>query len=108
MNNRGYRYPLLLAGCTGCRACAQICPDFVFQVYKYDTPIQLEVHRRSVVTTLDVTAAPTRELLEGSEAIAAGDDRRRVPVLRRLPDDAVHRSARGDGEQARRRSTACA
>ena len=43
MNNRGYRYPLLLAGCTGCRACAQICPDFVFQVYKYDTPIQLAV-----------------------------------------------------------------
>jgi 2-oxoglutarate ferredoxin oxidoreductase subunit delta len=29
-------------GCTACRACAQICPDFVFQVYKYDEPIVTE------------------------------------------------------------------
>jgi len=43
VNARGYRYPLLLPGCTGCRACSQICPDFVFQVYKYDAPIELEV-----------------------------------------------------------------
>lgn len=40
-NAKGYRYPRLLAGCTGCQACAQICPDFVFQVYKYDTPLEL-------------------------------------------------------------------
>jgi len=40
-NSRGYRYPVLFAGCTGCRACSQICPDFVFQVYKYDTPIEV-------------------------------------------------------------------
>ena len=39
VNARGYRYPQLLPGCTGCKACSQICPDFVFQVYKYDTPI---------------------------------------------------------------------
>ena len=38
VNTRGYRFPLLLEGCTGCAACSQICPDFVFQVYKYDTP----------------------------------------------------------------------
>ena len=38
INARGYRYPRLLPGCTGCRACSQICPDFVFQVYKYETP----------------------------------------------------------------------
>ena len=38
VNARGYRFPQLLPGCTGCRACAQICPDFVFQVYKYETP----------------------------------------------------------------------
>ena len=38
-----HRYPLLLAGCTGCRACAQICPDFVFQVYKYETPLSIVV-----------------------------------------------------------------
>ena len=43
VNARGYRYPQLVAGCTGCRACSQICPDFVFQVYKYATPIELEV-----------------------------------------------------------------
>jgi 2-oxoglutarate ferredoxin oxidoreductase subunit delta len=43
VNTRGYAYPQLLVGCTGCRACSQICPDFVFQVYKYDTPIEMEV-----------------------------------------------------------------
>jgi 2-oxoglutarate ferredoxin oxidoreductase subunit delta len=41
VNTRGYRYPKLHAGCTGCRACSQICPDFVFQVYKFDTPEEL-------------------------------------------------------------------
>ena len=41
VNGRGYRYPRLRAGCTGCRACSQICPDFVFQVYKFDTPEEL-------------------------------------------------------------------
>jgi 2-oxoglutarate ferredoxin oxidoreductase subunit delta len=41
VNDRGYRYPLLLPGCTGCKACSQICPDFVFQVYKYDSPQEL-------------------------------------------------------------------
>ena len=44
VNSRGYRYPRLLPGCTGCRACSQICPDFVFQVFKYDTPVKVEVH----------------------------------------------------------------
>jgi 2-oxoglutarate ferredoxin oxidoreductase subunit delta len=43
VNERGYRYPQLRPGCTGCRACSQICPDFVFQVYKYDTPIEIPV-----------------------------------------------------------------
>lgn len=43
VNERGYRYPQLLPGCTGCRACSQICPDFVFQVYKYETPIEVAV-----------------------------------------------------------------
>jgi 2-oxoglutarate ferredoxin oxidoreductase subunit delta len=40
-NQRGYRYPELHAGCTGCNACAQICPDFVFQVWKFDTPVDV-------------------------------------------------------------------
>jgi 2-oxoglutarate ferredoxin oxidoreductase subunit delta len=41
VNTRGYRYPLLFPGCTGCKACSQICPDFVFQVYKYDAPLEV-------------------------------------------------------------------
>jgi 2-oxoglutarate ferredoxin oxidoreductase subunit delta len=43
LNSRGYRYPLLLPGCTGCKACSQICPDFVFQVHRFDTPRSLPV-----------------------------------------------------------------
>ena len=37
---------------------------------------------------------PTRVLMEGSRGAGAGRDRGRLPVLRRLPDDAVHRAAR--------------
>jgi 2-oxoglutarate ferredoxin oxidoreductase subunit delta len=33
----------LLPGCTGCKACSQICPDFVFQVYKLAEPVELSV-----------------------------------------------------------------
>jgi 2-oxoglutarate ferredoxin oxidoreductase subunit delta len=43
VNELGFRYPRLRPGCTGCMACLQICPDFVFEVYKFDTPIELEV-----------------------------------------------------------------
>lgn len=42
-NSKGYRYPFLLNGCTACQACAQICPDFVFQVWKYDEPLVIEI-----------------------------------------------------------------
>ena len=42
-NANGFRYPLLAEGCTGCTACLQVCPDFVFEVYKFDTPVELEV-----------------------------------------------------------------
>jgi len=38
-NHKGFLYPVLSPGCTACRACAQICPDFVFQVWKFDTPV---------------------------------------------------------------------
>lgn len=41
VNAIGYRYPELAPGCTGCRACHAVCPDFVFEVYKYDEPILL-------------------------------------------------------------------
>ena len=68
VNGRGYRYPLLLPGCTGCKACSQICPDFVFQVYKYDKPIEIEVVSlerfdqwvAEANARLAVTGAPTR------------------------------------------------
>ena len=39
INALGYRYPVLEPGCTGCTACQQVCPDFVFEVYKYDQPL---------------------------------------------------------------------
>jgi 2-oxoglutarate ferredoxin oxidoreductase subunit delta len=45
-NARGYRYPELRPGCTACRACAQICPDFVFQVWKFDEPVAIAVEPR--------------------------------------------------------------
>jgi 2-oxoglutarate ferredoxin oxidoreductase subunit delta len=38
-NERGYRYPELHQGCTACQACSQVCPDFVFQVWKFETPV---------------------------------------------------------------------
>jgi 2-oxoglutarate ferredoxin oxidoreductase subunit delta len=47
LNSRGYRYPLLLAGCTGCKACSQICPDFGFQVHRFDEPQQVTTEARS-------------------------------------------------------------
>ncbi len=41
-NAIGLPYPELLPGCTGCGACLLVCPDFCFEVYQYQTPIQLE------------------------------------------------------------------
>ena len=38
-NSTGYLYPELEPGCTACKACTQICPDFVFQVWRYDQPV---------------------------------------------------------------------
>jgi 2-oxoglutarate ferredoxin oxidoreductase subunit delta len=40
VNERGYRFPLLTPGCIACKACSAICPDFVFSVYRYDTPVE--------------------------------------------------------------------
>jgi 2-oxoglutarate ferredoxin oxidoreductase subunit delta len=50
VNTRGYRYPQLLPGCIACKACAQICPDFVFQVYRYDEPVEHTVTADGVVS----------------------------------------------------------
>ena len=41
VNAIGYRFPRLVAGCTACRACLQVCPDFCFQVWKFEAPQQL-------------------------------------------------------------------
>jgi 2-oxoglutarate ferredoxin oxidoreductase subunit delta len=38
LNANGHRYPELLPGCTGCTACQKVCPDYVFEVYKFDEP----------------------------------------------------------------------
>jgi 2-oxoglutarate ferredoxin oxidoreductase subunit delta len=38
-NQMGFRLPRLVPGCTGCMACAEVCPDFVFEVWKYDHPV---------------------------------------------------------------------
>ena len=43
VNTTGYRFPVLAPGCTGCRACHAVCPDFVFEVFKYDQPRTDEV-----------------------------------------------------------------
>lgn len=41
VNRLGYRYPLLDEGCTGCTACELVCPDFVFEVYRFEQPQRL-------------------------------------------------------------------
>jgi 2-oxoglutarate ferredoxin oxidoreductase subunit delta len=40
VNEMGYRYPQLAPGCTGCTACQLVCPDFVFEVYRFDDPVE--------------------------------------------------------------------
>ena len=42
-NAAGYALPELLPGCTGCGACLLVCPDFCFEVYRYDEPVNYEV-----------------------------------------------------------------
>jgi formate hydrogenlyase subunit 6/NADH:ubiquinone oxidoreductase subunit I len=34
VNGKGYRYPELVEGCTGCELCAKVCPDYCFEVYR--------------------------------------------------------------------------
>ena len=36
VNEMGYRFAVLHDGCTGCTACQLVCPDYVFQVYRFD------------------------------------------------------------------------
>jgi 2-oxoglutarate ferredoxin oxidoreductase subunit delta len=42
VNSLGYVLPVLLAGCTACSACARVCPDLVFEVYRFDHPVLLD------------------------------------------------------------------
>ena len=45
VNELGFRYPLLVAGCTGCLACLQVCPDFCFEVFRFDEPVLTDIAR---------------------------------------------------------------
>lgn len=42
LNGRGVAYPELVPGCTGCSACFLVCPDFCFEVFRYETPMSHE------------------------------------------------------------------
>jgi 2-oxoglutarate ferredoxin oxidoreductase subunit delta len=42
MNAIGFAYPELAPGCTGCGACLLVCPDFCFEVYRYDEALAHE------------------------------------------------------------------
>ena len=75
VNHMGYRYPELHPGCTGCAACLLVCPDFVFEVFRFDEPVVTDGGAGMTATD---AAAPTRVLMEGSEALARGRDRRRA------------------------------
>jgi formate hydrogenlyase subunit 6/NADH:ubiquinone oxidoreductase subunit I len=62
LNSRGYRYPTLIpGGCTGCKACSQICPDFVFQVRRFETPLLV---------------APDGTIIDDQTTTAAGEEAR--------------------------------
>lgn len=45
-NAAGYLLPQLHQGCIACGLCAQVCPDFVFQVWRYNTPEQVVIETR--------------------------------------------------------------
>lgn len=42
LNQLGFRYPVLHPGCTGCQACQVVCPDWVFTVFRFDDPIDID------------------------------------------------------------------
>ena len=44
-NALGVPYPELLPGCTGCGACLLVCPDFCFEVFRYETPVRTRRRR---------------------------------------------------------------
>ena len=38
-NAKGFHVPELYPGCTGCTACQIVCPDFVFEVFRFADPL---------------------------------------------------------------------
>lgn len=42
INDNGYHFPLLDPGCTACRACRDVCPDYCFEVFRFDRPLESE------------------------------------------------------------------
>ena len=36
-NHLGFQFPRLVEGCTGCGACQLVCPDFCFEVWRYES-----------------------------------------------------------------------
>ena len=89
-------YPVLHPGCTGCQACQVVCPDWVFTVFRYEEPIELD---DAMTEADDHERSPSHGGLGGD---GRGRDRRRLPLLRRVPDDAVHRAARALREASSR------
>lgn len=53
VNGQGFAYPLLAPGCTACKACFEVCPDFVFEVYRYEEPWEMEVPDAETDTDTD-------------------------------------------------------
>jgi 2-oxoglutarate ferredoxin oxidoreductase subunit delta len=43
VNDLGYHYPELHPGCTGCAACLMVCPDFCFEVFRFEAPVMTEI-----------------------------------------------------------------
>ena len=43
-NAMGFLLPELLPGCTGCGACALVCPDFCFEVFQFESGGAREAH----------------------------------------------------------------
>jgi 2-oxoglutarate ferredoxin oxidoreductase subunit delta len=43
VNRHGFHFPLLTAGCTACKACFDVCPDAVFEVFRFNEPLELPV-----------------------------------------------------------------
>jgi 2-oxoglutarate ferredoxin oxidoreductase subunit delta len=67
LNSHGFRYPELLPGCTACKACSQICPDFVFQVWKFDEPVALEWDEGDSFVDIPSSSLPSMTKEEGTD-----------------------------------------